>query len=101
MREGNSLPLAFDGFSPAAGSCDCRDPACGNGCFANPSVPDLRRLMRWAMENPERVKEFGDQARKDMVAWYSPEVVMRYHLLPAFRRIGNKLGFYDDRVTAD
>lgn len=43
--------------------------------WAEPSVGELRRLMRHLMASPEEGRERGKQARRDMIRRFSPDIV--------------------------
>eukprot|EP00238_Polyblepharides_amylifera_P014549 CAMPEP_0196599626 /NCGR_PEP_ID=MMETSP1081-20130531/94958_1 /TAXON_ID=36882 /ORGANISM="Pyramimonas amylifera, Strain CCMP720" /LENGTH=350 /DNA_ID=CAMNT_0041925409 /DNA_START=585 /DNA_END=1637 /DNA_ORIENTATION=- len=44
--------------------------------FAVPCVESLKRLMRWTVDHPEEVKEKGRLARQEVLAKFSPKVVV-------------------------
>ena len=50
------------------------DPDSATG-FATPSLPHLRTLMRYVFEHQEEARERGHQARRDVVAWFHPQVL--------------------------
>lgn len=70
MTEENSYPLPSTHLSPS--SEPPQSGATKGHMWANPSLPELRRLMRHvsAPENKEEVRRKGAQARKDMVQKY-------------------------------
>eukprot|EP00927_Polykrikos_kofoidii_P061787 TRINITY_DN56617_c0_g1_i1.p1 TRINITY_DN56617_c0_g1~~TRINITY_DN56617_c0_g1_i1.p1 ORF type:complete len:466 (-),score=57.42 TRINITY_DN56617_c0_g1_i1:214-1539(-) len=59
--------------------------------WAEPSVPHLKQLMRWAVDHREEARQLGIQARKVMVQHYSPAVVAEQHILPHLRRIARRM----------
>ena len=66
MNEKNSLPLKVQRMIKSS----------TNGhLWAKPSMKELRRLMRWCVENPILASKIGERARKDMVDLYNPERV--------------------------
>jgi len=84
MNSRNSYPLSIEGLVPIT-----------NGAFkghkwAQPSVKELRRLMRHVVDHPAEAREKGRQARADMVQYYSPEAVARV-VLGHLTRIEAKL----------
>eukprot|EP00928_Gymnodinium_smaydae_P036538 TRINITY_DN25522_c0_g1_i2.p1 TRINITY_DN25522_c0_g1~~TRINITY_DN25522_c0_g1_i2.p1 ORF type:complete len:475 (-),score=99.38 TRINITY_DN25522_c0_g1_i2:39-1463(-) len=84
LTDDNSLPLPIDGLS------DVVDGPAGHR-WAEPSVSELRRLMRWAAEHREDAAAVGARAREDMVLRFSPDVVVRTHVLPRLRAIAAEL----------
>jgi hypothetical protein len=74
-------PLPIDGLVPAAGEWWFRGLS-----WAQPSVAELRRLMRHVYVNREEAAAKGAAARARMVERYSPPAVARL-LLDEFRRI--------------
>jgi len=79
-----SLPLKIDGLSEV-------DEGPKGHKWAEPSMTHLRSLMRWVVENPAEAKAVGRRAREEMVTRFSPEVIVRQHVLPHLRRIANSL----------
>lgn len=69
LTEENGYPLAVDRMSEVA-----EGPFKGH-IWAEPSVNNLRVLMRHVMSNKEEASRKGMQAREDMVRRFSPEVV--------------------------
>ena len=67
MTEENSLPIPLEGM--------IRSTTNGH-LWAKPSLSELRRLMRWCVENPSEAKKLGERARQDMIELYSPKRVM-------------------------
>lgn len=84
LSEHCSLPLKIDGLSEV-------DEGPKGHKWAEPSLTHLQYLMRWVTENPSEAKEIGRRAREEMVTRFSPEVIVRQHVLPHLRRIADGL----------
>lgn len=69
MTDDNSYPLAIDGLTTV------NEGAFQGHMWAAPSVAHLRQLMRAVHQDPAGAKAKGVQARRDMVANYSPSVM--------------------------
>lgn len=86
LSDSGSLPLPIEGL---------QDVEEGSGPaghrWAKPSVPDLRRLMRWVVDHPSEAKAVGARAREEMLARFSPKVVVREHILPRLQQIAARL----------
>lgn len=78
------LPLRIEGLSEV-------DEGPKGHRWADPSVTHLRFLMRWATENQAEAKLIGQRAREEMLARFSPRVVVQHHVLPQLRRIAQSL----------
>ena len=63
LRADNSYLLAWDGLDPSG--------------FAQPSVPELKRLMRRAFEHSEEASSIGRAARRFIVERYDSRTVSR------------------------
>lgn len=85
MSENCSLPLRIDGLSKIY------EGGPQGHYWAEPSVAHLRSLMRWVVENHEEAKLIGKRAREEMIARFSPNVVVQNHVLPQLRRIAKRL----------
>jgi len=84
LAEHCSLPLRIEGLRQV-------DDGLIGHRWAEPSVTHLRSLMRWVVENPAEAKLIGERARKEMLAHFSPEVVVQRHVLPQLKRIKQHL----------
>ncbi|VFQ68190.1 unnamed protein product [Cuscuta campestris] len=69
MTEANSYPLSVGQFSKVE-----EGPFKGH-LWAEPSVDELQMLMRHVVINYEEAKGKGKQARADMIAKFSPDIV--------------------------
>ncbi|KAL4125494.1 hypothetical protein PRIC2_009077 [Phytophthora ramorum] len=69
MTEENSYPLKIDGL------IEITEGAFRGHMWADPSVEHLKELLLRVKEFPEEAAGKGKQAREDMVAKYSPEIV--------------------------
>uniref|UniRef100_A0A5B7C2R1 Uncharacterized protein n=1 Tax=Davidia involucrata TaxID=16924 RepID=A0A5B7C2R1_DAVIN len=69
LTEENSYPLPVDRMSEVM-----EGPFIGH-LWAEPSLDELRSLMRHVMSNPEEAKAKGRQARENMINRFSPEIV--------------------------
>lgn len=67
----NGYPLPVDRMSAVA-----EGPFKGH-LWAEPSVAELRALMRSVVRSPEEARRRGRRAREDMARRFSPEVVAR------------------------
>lgn len=85
LSDSYSLPLRTDGLE----SVGEHGPA--GHQWAVPSVTHLRSLMRWVTENRDEAKALGRDARSAMVANYSPQVVVKIHVVPRLRHISSRL----------
>lgn len=83
LREGNSYPLPISRLVPVEGG-----PFHGH-LWAEPSGPDLARLMRHVYTHREEARAKGRQARLDMLA-YAPQAVAG-RVLARLRQIEAKL----------
>eukprot|EP00656_Telonema_subtile_P027919 TRINITY_DN3012_c0_g1_i1.p3 TRINITY_DN3012_c0_g1~~TRINITY_DN3012_c0_g1_i1.p3 ORF type:complete len:111 (-),score=25.83 TRINITY_DN3012_c0_g1_i1:346-678(-) len=71
MTVNNSFPLEIEkNLVPLPA-----DSAFAGHLWAQPSVTHLRQLMRKLVNNPELGVKVGEQARKDMVEQYSPDII--------------------------
>lgn len=84
LSDNCSLPLKIDGLSEV-------DEGPKGHKWAEPSLSHLRSLMRWVIENPDEAKAIGRRAREEMVQRFSPEVIIREHVLPHLLRIASTL----------
>lgn len=71
LTEENSYPLRVDQMSEVP-----EGPFKGH-LWAEPSVEQLRAVMRRVVSNPEEAKGRARRAREDMIRWFSPAVVAR------------------------
>ena len=71
LREENSYPLPIDGLVEIP-----TGPFRGHR-WAEPSVTELRRLMRHVMTHTDEARAKGARARADMVRLYRPDVIAR------------------------
>lgn len=71
LTDENSYPLPYDGMS------EVKDGPFKGHLWAEPSVDELRFLMRRVMSNPSEAKARGLQARLDMKGNFSPEIVAK------------------------
>mmetsp|Transcript_4227 Transcript_4227/g.9680 ORF Transcript_4227/g.9680 Transcript_4227/m.9680 type:complete len:509 (-) Transcript_4227:102-1628(-) len=88
LSKESSLPLNIDGLT------DVEHGTLGWGeghRWAEPSVTHLQKLMRWAVEHPGQARDLGANARKLMVAKYSPRAVAAQHMLPRLKAIKSQL----------
>ncbi|KAJ8552169.1 hypothetical protein ON010_g10374 [Phytophthora cinnamomi] len=69
MTEENSYPLKIDGL------IEITEGAFRGHMWADPSVKHLKELLIRVKEHPEEAVAKGKQAREDMVAKYSPEII--------------------------
>ncbi|XP_030488591.2 uncharacterized protein LOC115705396 [Cannabis sativa] len=69
LTEENSYPLAFDRMNEVT-----EGPFRGH-LWAEPSVSELRVLIRHVMNNMDEAKARGKKAREDMIRRFSPEIV--------------------------
>jgi glycosyltransferase involved in cell wall biosynthesis len=67
MNSSNSLPLPVEKLIYRKRG--------ENHMWAEPSVIELQKLMRYCLNQPEEVKHLGKIGRKTMVEEYNPEVV--------------------------
>ncbi|XP_031478941.1 uncharacterized protein LOC116249807 [Nymphaea colorata] len=72
MTEQNSYPLPVDHMGEVT-----EGPFSGH-LWAEPSVDDLRILMRKVVKEPDEARERSKQAREDMVRRFSPEIVAEF-----------------------
>ena len=72
LNSENGYPLPLDGFTKI------ETGAFRGHLWANPSVTELRKLMRHVMTHPEEAREKGKKARVDMVTRYRPDVVAQH-----------------------
>ena len=68
MNKQNSLPIKVEKLIQ-------RENGEKGHLWAEPSVADLRKKMRWCYENPEEAKKIGEAGRKTMVDQYNPQAV--------------------------
>jgi glycosyltransferase involved in cell wall biosynthesis len=66
LTEGNGYPLAIDGLVTVASG-----PFKKYHKWAQPSLGELRRLMRHVVLHPAEARAKGERARADMVAQYA------------------------------
>ncbi|KAL3814358.1 hypothetical protein ACJIZ3_015626 [Penstemon smallii] len=85
LRDENSYPLCFEGMSEVT-----QGPFKGH-LWAEPSVDNLRLLMRHVMSNPEEGKSKGMQARLDMMTRFSPDIVAKV-VIDNLHEIVEKIG---------
>ena len=71
LTQANSYPLPIDGLVPVVQEGGHWD----GHRWAEPSLSQLRRLMRRVVDKPEEAAAKGKRAREDMVAKYAPAVV--------------------------
>eukprot|EP00930_Biecheleria_cincta_P071566 TRINITY_DN59054_c0_g1_i1.p1 TRINITY_DN59054_c0_g1~~TRINITY_DN59054_c0_g1_i1.p1 ORF type:complete len:448 (-),score=79.70 TRINITY_DN59054_c0_g1_i1:4-1347(-) len=81
-----SLPLGIDGLEPVE---EGQGPK--GHLWAVPSAKLLRELMRWVLDHKEEARRIGKAARKRMVERFSPESVVKNHVLPHLQRLGKSV----------
>lgn len=81
-----SLPLGIDGLEPVE---EGQGPK--GHLWAVPSMKLLRGLMRWVLDHKEEARRIGKAARQRMIDRFSPESVVKNHVLPQLHRLGKSI----------